>query len=1039
MSRYLQNVICTVLILLGLLLVTPTSIRAQSSEYVTPVFIITGSHNWPLAPDTPDSTTHQLQSLALTSQIPTTWLLSYDALTDKKITAAIPSETSTLELGVFIEITPKLLEHVWHTKLGPYDWRNEYRQLSYHSLLNRQLIIDEAVNRFVAKYGHFPSSLGAWHIDAESASYATKKYQIQTILMPTDSLTSTFETTGGWLSPYYPSPKHILIPATDPGNKLPLIVAPWRLPDISSLSTRTTDYQPSLLASDYVRLKKNLDHFKQLLGVYLNPSPSTFAYASVGVSNTELTPKVFAELQQQFSYLRSLHEQQQITVTTLSDFSHFYRHQFPQVSAPIRFETTTVGITETAITNWEFTPQHRSAILQHSGGTKVIEFRDYIVGFPEPYLTTENPFPQTNISVPDISAFPSATDRQLAANNYVSTPKWLPVIIFFIAGIIATWLLLPNIYITVLIILLSCFWMGTMFKNALPASYGHGYWGPHGHDAVWHLGISRHFSQGLSLDNPVFSDTELRNYHYLFNILLGGMHKLTGIALPVLYFQIIPFLMALAIGIVVYHLMIIWTERRLAAVVGVILTYVGGSAGWVVNLIRHGTLSGESMFWAQQSISTLVNPPYTLSLIFMLAGFIFFLKTLNEYRIRYFIAAVFFWSLLAQTKVYASILTISGLAAAILLIQIPRFYKPYPQLKLKFSKPARRILSWHFLAKIKLNNPYQLLLAVFACVIIASVFLTVPFAKGVSKVFIISPFWFIHTMMGAHDRIDWYKLDEARLTFAASGRTFKWLLTELLGLGIFVLGNLWTRVIGAIFVTGKIAFLLVKNRHAHLTDVMLTPIIAMSWLIPLIFIQQGTAWNTIQFLYYGLFFLNLYTARALSSMYEHFKYRTISIALILTVIALNIPTNIGTLREYLPQTPPSRVPAEEILALNLLSQMPRGNVLTYPHGRDNLEFHAPHPLRDYASTAYVTAYSGQPTVLSDQVNLEIIAANWRPRLQHLHDFFATNSEQYAKEFLRVYNVKYLYLLKGQTMNQKPESLGFQKIFDNGLAFIYIKS
>ena len=43
--------------------------------------------------------------------------------------------------------------------------------------------------------------------------------------------------------------------------------------------------------------------------------------------------------------------------------------------------------------------------------------------------------------------------------------------------------------------------------------------------------------------------------------------------------------------------------------------YFSSGFGFVVTAIRDGQFTGESMFWSQQSVSTLVNPPFALSLI----------------------------------------------------------------------------------------------------------------------------------------------------------------------------------------------------------------------------------------------------------------------------------------------------------------------------------------------------------------------------------------------------------------------------------------
>ncbi len=148
----------------------------------------------------------------------------------------------------------------------------------------------------------------------------------------------------------------------------------------------------------------------------------------------------------------------------------------------------------------------------------------------------------------------------------------------------------------------------------LTYSYGVGFWGPNGHDGVWHLSLIESLSRG-SLEMPVFAGELIRNYHIGFDLLLALIHRLSFIPVSVLYFQLIPPLLAFGIGFSVWKFMLLWTKSRSAAMWGLFFVYFGGSFGWLVNLLRGAGLGGESMFWAQQSISTLINPPFALSLL----------------------------------------------------------------------------------------------------------------------------------------------------------------------------------------------------------------------------------------------------------------------------------------------------------------------------------------------------------------------------------------------------------------------------------------
>src|SRR3989344_9599996 len=153
-----------------------------------------------------------------------------------------------------------------------------------------------------------------------------------------------------------------------------------------------------------------------------------------------------------------------------------------------------------------------------------------------------------------------------------------------------------------LIVAGSLAWALTMVKSGLRYDYGVGFWGPNGHDGVWHLSLARSLASG-SLEMPIFAGEQIKNYHLGFDLLLAGLHKISGIPVVNLYFQVIPPILAVLIGWLTYKLTkSLWS---------VFFVYFGGSLGWMFG-------GGESMFWSAQAISTLLNPPFALSLIFIL-------------------------------------------------------------------------------------------------------------------------------------------------------------------------------------------------------------------------------------------------------------------------------------------------------------------------------------------------------------------------------------------------------------------------------------
>jgi len=57
----------------------------------------------------------------------------------------------------------------------------------------------------------------------------------------------------------------------------------------------------------------------------------------------------------------------------------------------------------------------------------------------------------------------------------------------------------------------------TVVKSGLLYSYGMGFWGPNGHDGVWHLALINELTRHFPPQNPVFAHFSLSNYHWLFD------------------------------------------------------------------------------------------------------------------------------------------------------------------------------------------------------------------------------------------------------------------------------------------------------------------------------------------------------------------------------------------------------------------------------------------------------------------------------------------------------------------------------------------
>lgn len=521
-------------------------------------------------------------------------------------------------------------------------------------------------------------------------------------------------------------------------------------------------------------------------------------------------------------------------------------------------------------------------------------------------------------------------------------------------------------------------WSLTMVKSGWLYSYGYGFWGANGYDGIWHISLINNLSK-FNFQNPVFSGERIKNYHIGFDLLIGILNRATHIPVNYLYFQILPLIFSLLIGLLTYKFVFDWTQSKKGALLATIFTYFGGSMAWILG-------RGESTFWSQQAISTLINPSYALSLIFILLGLIYARK--KNYL------SILFFSLLIFVKVYAGLLILGGLFFA-------SIYSYFKNRSLYYTK-------------------------VFITTFIFSILLYLPFNSLGLGLIKWEPFWFLESMFAAGDRFIWPKMAEAMLSYKNQSVIIKFVLAYGFALLLFTLGNFWTRLI---FLRDAL-----KKMDA-IKIIMLFSIIA-GFMIPLFFVQSGTPWNTIQFIYYSLFFSGILTGITLNKVNNY---------LCLFIVLITIPTTFISLKGiYVTNTPPAIISKDEIVALNFLKNQPEdGVVLTYPYDLAYSPIPLPNriPLYKYATTSYVSAYTSKNEFF-ERTNLEIMDYDWENRRDSVKLFFNTLDVKRARNFLKSNNIKYLYLVKemtplpGELFKLGPHELGLVKIFENKVSIIY---
>lgn len=173
------------------------------------------------------NTTQDEINLAKKYDIPSTFLLQYDALIDEKyIKLFKANQDEKTELGLWYEINKQLLDEVglaWRGKQGwTWDWHIIPGFSMAYTRKERELLIDTAMNKFKEIYGFYPKSVASWLIDSYTVEILSEKYNVSYIGICRDQVaTDAYTLVGGYFSGgYYPSKNNMFTPAQTKENRL---------------------------------------------------------------------------------------------------------------------------------------------------------------------------------------------------------------------------------------------------------------------------------------------------------------------------------------------------------------------------------------------------------------------------------------------------------------------------------------------------------------------------------------------------------------------------------------------------------------------------------------------------------------------------------------------------------------------------------------------------------------------------------------------------------------------------------------------------
>ncbi len=334
--------------------------------------------------------------------LPATWLLTYDAVTNGSLMPIFSSMDKNQEFGIFLEVTENFSRAAGISYNKTNSWhRATSLFLSGYSQDERIKLIDAVFAEFKQKFGYYPRSVGAWWVDAFSLDYMKRKYGITGVLGISDQYDLDGYQVWGtyWSTPFYPSRLHAGIPARTARDKLDIVTFRWAARDPLNGYYGSSKHTGSLYSlQDFSTIGLPDDYYRELVELYaIQKEFNEFGQITVGLE-ADYSPETYSQNYARWLDVVKNLEEQGVNVSTMQEFSEWYRKKFNELSPAHLIETDDLlGKSKKML--WFQSSFYRIGFLYDytAQEARVIDFRTYHGDFQEPFYSSPNK--QFNLSI----------------------------------------------------------------------------------------------------------------------------------------------------------------------------------------------------------------------------------------------------------------------------------------------------------------------------------------------------------------------------------------------------------------------------------------------------------------------------------------------------------------------------------------------------------------------------------------------------------------------------------------------------------------
>jgi|SaaInlStandDraft_5_1057022.scaffolds.fasta_scaffold05004_3 hypothetical protein len=547
--------------------------------------------------------------------------------------------------------------------------------------------------------------------------------------------------------------------------------------------------------------------------------------------------------------------------------------------------------------------------------------------------------------------------------------KWLVIQSFFFAFLSLSFIL-PN---------------GFMHCTTGICNLQIGQW--HLHDSLWHISLAKLGFGSWPLQNPLMAGESLSSYNFLLDYILHLLSRL-GISPFFSFFQLLPIIAALLYIWSVLRFIKTRTSNLLKANLLAFFLYFGSSFSYLATLYQdrtffYSSLRGFPVVTSIQPATMFLNLQFAFSLSVIL-WIIMLINRKDQKRQSIILGILFF--VLFGLKFYGGVV-------ALLFTSIFKL--------LEFV--GKRLALRDFLT--------QALLIITGSFLGLLVFYGV--SSGSSIPFSWAPLALTHLLIDDSLLFYNHSLTLARYHLYENATSFSprlWAI-EAYSLGLFLLINFGTRILAGIYVASSIFKKKLSPFYQAISFTILLTVLA-----PILFVQNGGWYNTMQFLYYGAWLSGILLVEWLSDL-AHSKWRG-SWLIIFLIIIFTIPNNLEQLRFLTADQ--EIIGNEELEALSVLKEAPPGIVYV------NNPVHR---------NAVIPALAEKYTYYLDTDQLMVLNSSYQPRLDVVNKYKGGSITSVPADYYYIYKTEWG---TEDAVRALSSPVQFELIYDSTTISLYMR-